>query len=226
MPDMPWQELQDKLSYRFDDAALLKQALSHRSVGAQNNERLEYLGDSILSFVIADELYRLFPSAREGELSRLRSQLVKGDTLAKIAQELDVGASLLLGDGEKKTGGASRESILADSIEALLGAIYLDSGLSEAKRTILHLFSARINELSLSDTRKDSKSKLQELLQAKKLSLPEYEVIQVDGDGHAQVFTVACIVKNTAYKPTATATSRKKAEKLAATQMLEYLTQE
>ncbi|BFM11686.1 ribonuclease III [Simiduia litorea] len=215
--------LQGKLGYHFVDVALLKQALSHRSIGACNNERLEFLGDSILSFVIADELFRLFPGAREGELSRLRSQLVKGDTLANIARELDLGPYLILGDGEKKSGGATRESILADAVEALLGAIYLEAGLPEARSAILRLLASRIGQLSLSDTKKDSKSKLQELLQSKKLPLPEYEVASVEGEGHAQVFTVTCAVQNSSYKASATASSRKKAEKLAALQMLQHL---
>jgi len=221
--ELPIQMLQDKMGYHFDDAALLKQALSHRSIGACNNERLEFLGDSILSFVIADELFRLFPSAREGELSRLRSQLVKGDTLASIAQELNLGVCLILGDGEKKSGGAARESILADAVEALLGAIYLDAGLNATRNTILKLLANRIGQLNLSDTKKDSKSKLQELLQSKKLALPEYEVANIEGEGHAQTFTVTCVVQNTAYKASATASSRKKAEKLAASQMLQHL---
>lgn len=215
--------LQVALGYKFRNDSLLRQALSHRSVGASNNERLEFLGDSILNFIVADLLFQTFPSAKEGELSRLRSQLVKGDTLAKIAKELDLSPVLLLGEGERKSGGCNRESIQADAVEALLGAIYCEVGL-EAVRPVIHrLFSSRMNELSLDDTRKDSKSKLQEWLQGRKLPLPEYIVSDIEGEGHAQVFTISCSIQGTDFSPSASASSRKKAEKMAAKLMLEHL---
>ena len=161
-----------QLGYRFADSQLIEQALTHRSAGGKNNERLEYLGDAILGFVIADALYHHFPDASEGQLSRLRSTLVKRDTLAKVAREFDLGAFLTLGAGELRSGGHARASILADGVEAIFAAIYLDGGYEAVREVILAIFTARIHSLNLEDHQKDPKTRLQELLQAKKLSLP------------------------------------------------------
>lgn len=216
-------ELERALGYQFADQGLLKLALTHRSFGARNNERLEFLGDSLLNYAIADALFKQFPEAREGQLSRLRAQLVRGETLAQIARELGVSVYLTLSDGERKTGGADRDSILADSVEALFGAIYSDAGLDCVLSVIGRLYQSRLAALSLAETPKDSKSRLQELMQGRQLPLPEYQVIDVQGQGHEQVFTVACRVAGLREPVVASATNRKKAEKITAEQALTLL---
>jgi ribonuclease III len=218
--------LGDLLGYHFKDPALLAKALTHRSASAANNERLEYLGDAILDLVIADELFHRFPDASEGELTRMRSALVKGKTLSKIAHELSLGDFLALGSGEIKSGGQHRESILADAVEALLGAIYLESGLEAARSRIGRWFGGRLEAMNLDFDEKDAKTSLQEWLQARGRSLPIYEVISTDGEAHDQVMTVSCSVEGLDVAVTATGGSRKRAEKKAAQLALAKLQQD
>lgn len=223
MLTLKYQRLEQRLGYHFEDQRQLQLALTHRSHGATNNERLEFLGDSILNFIVGEELFKRFPEAREGQLSRLRSQMVKGDTLAELAREFELGECLVLGEGEMKSGGHRRDSILADSVEAIIGAIYLASGLDVCRERVLVWFTPRLNELGLDTSAKDSKSRLQEYLQAQRQPLPEYVVVEVGGEGHAQVFTIECRVV-LAKKPTvATASNRREAEKQAASLMLAHL---
>ena len=217
MTDAELRQLSTSLGYHFKDPALFRKALTHRSAGAANNERLEYLGDAVLDLVIAAELFKRFPSATEGELTRFRSALVKGKTLAKIAHELDLGKAVTLGSGELKSGGRHRESILADVVEALLGAIYLESGLEACERIICRWFGERLDEISLVNEEKDAKTRLQEYLQARGEPLPVYSVISTEGEAHAQTLTIACHVKGLGDPVVASASSRKRAEKKAAT---------
>lgn len=214
------EKLQQRLGYTFKDESLVNLALTHRSKSGSNNERLEFLGDSILNFVIAEELYLRFDQAKEGKLSRLRAQIVKGTTLAEIAREKHLGDFLLLGSGELKSGGFRRESILADSVEALIGAIYLDSGMSEVQAQILDWFGSRLDLLTLSDPIKDPKTRLQEYQQANKLSLPKYEVTKVTGATNKQLFTVTCSVPEYPDEVVATGSSRRSAEQQAAADLL------
>jgi ribonuclease-3 len=213
------------ISYRFSDSALLKLALSHRSSGRDNNERLELLGDSILGFIIAEFLYRQFPEASEGELSRLRAELVKKSTLAEIARELNLGQMLILGEGEKKSGGDNRESILADSLEALVSAIYLDSELYSCRTEVLLWFTSRLKALGSGSNlaSKDAKTRLQEFLQAQRLDLPEYELSALTGKDHEQEFTVKCKISILDSAVTGRGTSRREAEQQAAAAALEKL---
>ncbi len=215
--------LQDQLGYKFKDPALLQTAVTHRSYGAGNNERLEFLGDSILNFTIAEALFKKFPQAPEGDLSRLRALLVKGETLAEIARYLGLGQYLRLGEGELKSGGSERSSILADSVEAIIGAIYLDSGFEIARVCVLGWFSSRLEGISLAAYDKDPKTELQEWLQARKQPLPRYEVVKIEGEAHRQQFTVSCTVSLAQEPEIATAASRRGAEKEAATLMLNRL---
>ncbi len=215
--------LQRLLGYRFNDPQLLLRALSHRSVGSHNNERLEFLGDAVLGFVIAEELYHLHGRAGEGDLSRQRSALVKGDTLAKVAQTIQLGDYLRLGPGELRSGGHTRTSILADALEALFAAIYLDGGLEAARATIRRLLQQRLHTLSSGGTLKDPKTRLQEFLQAQRLSLPSYEVTQIEGEPHRQNFTVRCQIPDLERTTTASGSSRRKAEQAAALALLEQL---
>ncbi|MCU7923667.1 MAG: ribonuclease III [Candidatus Thiodiazotropha sp. (ex Dulcina madagascariensis)] len=211
------------LGYRFNDPRLIEQALTHRSAGGKNNERLEYLGDAILGFVIADALYHHFKQATEGQLSRLRSHLVKRDTLARIAREFNLGDYLNLGQGELRSGGQSRDSILADGVEAILAAIYLDGGYSASREVIQRIFTPRLQGLSLEHHQKDSKTQLQEYLQAKRIGLPGYEIMDVSGNPHDQVFSVLCEVPELEQRTIGQGTSRRKAEQEAASQMLTVL---
>jgi ribonuclease-3 len=217
------QRLEQRLGYHFADQRQLQLALTHRSHGATNNERLEFLGDSILNFIVGEELFKRFPEVREGQLSRLRSQMVKGDTLAELAREFELGECLVLGEGEMKSGGNTRDSILADSVEAIIGAIYLASGLDICRERVLIWFAPRLNELGLNTSAKDSKSRLQEYMQAQRQPLPEYAVVEVGGEGHAQMFTIECRVALTKQPTRATASSRREAEKQAAVLMLAQL---
>lgn len=214
--------LQRTLRYTFSNIALLHEALTHRSVGAHNNERLEYLGDAVLGMLIAEELYKRFPTASEGEMSRMRASLVRGDVLAEIAQSLELGDYLKLGPGELKSGGFRRASILADAFEAILGAIYIDSQLEVCRDFVMHHFATRIASISPGDVLKDPKTRLQEFLQARQMQLPEYSVLSVEGEAHKQRFTVECRVEGV--EPvTATASSRRKAEQSAARAVLKEL---
>lgn len=217
--------LEQKLDYKFLNHSLLDNALTHRSHSGTNNERLEFLGDSILNFIVAELLYLRFPQAPEGDLSRLRAALVRGESLAEIAKDIALGDYLNLGEGELKSGGFRRASILADALEAVIGAIYLDSGLESCKTFICKWFDSRFNDLSLATGEKDPKSQLQEWLQGRRKPLPVYSVTEIGGDSHNQQFTVVCSVSLLADTSTATATSRKAAEKEAALIMLKKLEQ-
>ncbi len=225
MSDLLKQRLQKRLGYEFLDPAQLDLALTHRSHGARNNERLEFLGDSILNFIIGEALFHQFPEAREGQLSRLRSQMVKGETLAALAREFDLGECLRLGEGEMKSGGHRRESILADTVEALIGAIYLESGFETCSARVNAWYQSRLDALSLEQPAKDAKTRLQEFLQAHKLPLPEYDVVEVEGEAHAHQFTIECRVTPIKETVRAQASSRRVAEKQAASEMLEKLQQ-
>lgn len=207
------------IDYRFDDAGLLEQALTHRSFGPPHYERLEFLGDSLLSMVISEQLFNQRPHASEGDLSRLRSRLVRDVTLARVASELHLGDYLRLGVGELKSGGFLRESILADVFEALIGAIYLDGGFTSARRVLRDLFAERLANLPDADSLKDPKTRLQELLQGRGHELPEYRVISESGADHAKYFLVECRAGALAEPVRAEAASRRKAEQAAADEM-------
>ena len=217
------QRLCKRLGYEFKTPSYLKQALMHCSVGAINNERLEFLGDSILSFVIANVLFEKFPDDSEGELSRLRSFLVKGETLAKIAVELELGDYLYLGQGELKSGGFRRASILTDALEAIFAAVFLDGGLAASQQVILNLYQTRLNDQQLHNNLKDAKTQLQEYLQAQKYPLPEYTLTKIDGDEHDQVFHILCEVSGLKISTKGHGANRRKAEQHAAMQLLHAL---
>ncbi len=216
-------ELARNLGYSFQNEGLLQQALTHRSAGGHNNERLEFLGDAILGFVIAEALYHRIPAASEGELSRLRASLVKRETLAEVARGLSLGDYLALGSGELKSGGYRRDSTLADALEAVFGAIYLDSGFPACQTCILHLFRGRLTNLPSAAALKDPKTRLQEYLQSRHLALPEYEVVESRGMDHNRVFRVACRVEEMGITYQASGSSRRRAEQAAAEGMLEKL---
>lgn len=212
-----------KLQYTFNDATLLENALTHRSVSQKNNERLEFLGDSILNFVIASELYDQYPELSEGDLSRLRAMLVNKDFLASLAVHLELGQHLILGVGELKSGGHRRNSILADAVEAILGAIYLDAGFQDCSHVIKTLFYDALRDISNVEHLKDPKTRLQELLQAQKQVLPEYELVQASGKPHNQTFRVICRVDGIDGHYEGTGKSLRKAEQEAAEKMLARL---
>ena len=216
--------LSEKLGYQFKSPQLLEDALSHRSSRGKNNERLEFLGDAILNFVIAAALYNKCPNAREGELSRLRASLVRGETLAELAHEFDLGQYIRLGAGELKSGGSQRNSILADAMEAVVGAIYLDAGMDVCQTCILNWYEQRLENFTELPELKDSKTRLQEYLQANKLPLPSYTILTVEGVAHQQTFKVKCAVLR--FKSTTSigmGTSRRRAEQDAAQIILEQL---
>ena len=223
MSNLKYQRLQDRLGYNFSDIKLLQLALTHRSHGAHNNERLEFLGDSILNFVIGEALFKRFSQAREGQLSRLRAQLVKGETLAEIAREFELGECLILGEGEMKSGGHNRDSILADCVEALIGAIFTETSFDLCRERVLVWYESRLAELQFDSTVKDSKSRLQEYMQAQRKALPIYEVVETLGEAHAHVFTIECRVELLKEPVRAQASNRRDAEKLAASEVLRLL---
>lgn len=217
------QKLQECLGYRFRNGDLLVEALTHRSAQGRNNERLEFLGDSVLNFVIADELFHRCPHESEGTLSRLRATLVNRASLAELARGLLLGGYLRLGSGEIKSGGHRRESILADSLEAVLGAVYLDNGF-EACRALIHaLYQERLEQLPAASDLKDAKTRLQEYLQGRRRPLPIYEVLEVSGKAHDQLFRVECTVAGAGLRAEGAAGSRRQAEQLAAEAMLALL---
>lgn len=209
------------LGYTFQQPALLEEALTHRSASVCNNERLEFLGDALLSLVIAEYLFQRYPKASEGELSRLRASLVKGETLAERARHLKLGEVLRLGQGELKSGGSQRESILSDALEAIFGAAYLDGGLTACRTLILHLYRERLEELASASDLKDPKTRLQEYQQARQQPLPMYNVLEIHGEPHAQSFSVECVVAE--FRAVAVGNSRRKAEQEAARQVLEQM---
>ncbi|MDD2738489.1 MAG: ribonuclease III [Methylomonas lenta] len=215
--------LANKLGLTFNQPQLFKMALTHRSAGAKNNERLEYLGDSILGFVIAESLYKQFPGAGEGVLSRLRASLVNQTSLAELAREHHIGDYLILGSGELKSGGFRRDSILSDAMEAMMGALLLDQGVDSCREWILSLFTRKFAEIKLDSWNKDPKTRLQELMQARKKELPVYELLSMSGADHAQTFEVKCSVPITIETTIGVGISRKKAEQAAAESMLIHL---
>ena len=216
-------KLQKNISYQFSDIELLSKALTHRSVSKQNNERLEFLGDSVLGSIISEELYSRHSNIDEGQLSRLRSHLVRGNTLANLAKKLNISENLRLGQGELKSGGFRRESILADTFEAILGAVFLDSDYLTVKKVVLNLFSDLLNEVKSEESLKDFKTQLQEMLQKKGYDLPKYELLQTKGKDHNAVFYVSCHVEVLKIKVEKNAKSIKRAEQACAQSILEEI---
>ena len=212
------------VDYLFNDADLLQQALTHRSAGRSNYERLEFLGDSILNMVVSSRLFELFPRAPEGDLSRMRARIVRGKTLSEMALRLDLGRHLNLGEGEMKSGGFRRSSILADALEAILGAIYLDGGYDACRKVIEDLCDPLINDLPPAEELKDAKTRLQEWLQARARPLPAYTLLREEGAEHAKKFHVQCGLVDDEARTVATAGSRRKAEQTAADELLKVLT--
>ncbi len=215
--------IESRLNYRFSNKKLLSQALTHRSYSSNHNERLEFLGDAILSYTIAELLFDRFPQCSEGDLSRMRSNLVKGNTLTDIGTELDLGPHLKLGSGEAKSGGRRRASILADAVEALIGAVHLDADIDTAKGLIERFFSLRLSELDPHNPGKDAKTQLQELMQAKKHPLPKYNLKKTSGRAHEQIFEVECRIKTLGAAILGRGGSRREAEQNAAAIVLEQL---
>ncbi len=222
----PLERLLEKLGYRFKRQELLQQALTHRSFGTPHNERLEFLGDSVLNCVIATELYRRFPRLPEGDLSRARAQLVKQDTLHEVAQTLRLGEYIQLGEGELRSGGHRRPSILADAVEAIIGAIYLDKDFVAAADVVVRLYQTLLDAIDPRTLGKDAKTRLQEYLQAHKKPLPIYSVIEVSGEAHAQQFVVDCLLEADDLRVSGTGSSRRQAEQEAAKIAFEKLTQQ
>jgi ribonuclease III len=217
--------LQQRLGYRFGDPGLLERALSHRSLGGRNNERQEFLGDALVNFVIAGALYAAKPTAEEGALSRLRASLVREESLAQLARDLDLGSVIRLGESELKSGGFRRDSILADAFEAVLGAVYLDGGFGAAQAVCERLFAPMLANLPDAESLKDPKTRLQEWLQARSRPLPRYEVLAEDGPAHARRFSVSCSLADVESQTFAEAGSRRVAEQQAAAEMLQSLEQ-
>lgn len=216
------QSLYGNLGYEFKKPTLLELALTHRSAKGEHNERLEFLGDSILSLVIADALYHQFGSVQEGDLSRMRSTLVRGQTLAEIARDFALGDYLRLGPGELKSGGYRRDSILADAVEAIIGAIYLDSDMETCREVVLSWYQKRLDKIKPGVGQKDPKTQLQEYLQGNKKPLPVYSVVEVKGQAHNQEFTICCRIDGFT-DMIAKGTSRRKAEQQAASLVLQQL---
>lgn len=223
MAEAPESAIESALDYRFSNKKLLRQALTHRSYSSHHNERLEFLGDAILSYTIAELLYSRFPQCTEGDLSRMRSNLVKGNTLTDIGTELNLGPHLKLGSGEAKSGGRRRASILADAVEALIGAVHLDSDIDTVKRLIEGFFAARLIELDPRNPGKDAKTRLQELMQSRKHPLPKYDLKKTSGKAHEQIFEVECSVKSLGAPIRGQGGSRREAEQDAAAAVLEQI---
>ncbi|MEZ9566187.1 ribonuclease III [Vibrio artabrorum] len=219
----PIDKLERKIGYQFNDADLIHLALTHRSAAGKHNERLEFLGDSILSFVIADDLYHRFPKVNEGDMSRMRATLVRGHTLAELGREFELGDYLKLGPGELKSGGFRRDSILADAVEAIIGAVYLDSDTEMVRSIILSWYQSRLDAIQPGVSQKDPKTRLQEFLQGRRNPLPVYTVTNIKGEAHNQEFTVECEVAGVDKPVIGKGTSRRKAEQAAAETALEQL---
>lgn len=224
--DWPAAWMHERLGYAPRDAALFRAALTHRSAAGPNNERLEFLGDAVLNLVIAHRLYASFPQASEGDLSRLRARLVSREPLAEVAAGVGLGAMLQLGSGELKSGGFRRQSILADALEALCGAIFLDAGLEALEPVVARLFDARIAALPEPAALKDAKTRLQEYLQSRSLSVPRYAVLGIEGEDHEQIFRVSCEVPALRLRAEGGGSSRRRAEQQAAERMLAELEQQ
>lgn len=222
MKNVELKRLEKRIGYTFTNFALLKQALTHRSALGSHNERLEFLGDSILSYAISTDLYARFPKVDEGDLSRMRATLVCGKMLAEIGREFQLGDCLILGPGELKSGGFRRDSIIADGVEAIIGATFLDSEIDTTKSLILQWFDSRLQSIMPGISQKDPKTQLQERLQSRKQPLPIYEVIEVKGEAHNQRFTMSCSIDGLPLVQ-GQGTSRRKAEQIAAEKMLDFL---
>ena len=212
------------INYNFSDPGLLEKALTHRSVGSGNYERLEFLGDSVLDLVIADRLISLHPKATEGDLSRMRSRLVRAESLREVAASIELGTHLRLGVGERKSGGRRRASILGDALEAILGAIYVDGGYEACRDVILEVFQSSIEALPDAESLKDPKTRLQEYLQGRGRPLPKYDLLEERGADHDKEFSVRCSLKDSEQHAVATGTSRRKAEQAAAQALYEQMT--
>ncbi|HVN36521.1 MAG TPA: ribonuclease III [Casimicrobiaceae bacterium] len=208
--------LADELGFAFRRPELVRQALTHRSYGTPHNERLEFIGDAVLNCVIAEALFERFPASSEGELSRVRASLVNRDTLARLAREISLPSEILLGDGESRSGGADRPSILADALEAVLGAVFLDGGYVAARAAILRVYAAVWSDLDPAALAKDAKTRLQEWLQARRMPVPEYAVTELAGEAHAQTFTVECRIPALGIAAIGSGASRRLAEQAAA----------
>lgn len=222
----PVSQFSNKINYTFRDKSLLETALTHRSLGRHNNERLEYLGDAILGFIIAEVLFQKFPDISEGQLTRLRASLVRKEALAALARKMEIGDFLKLGTGEMRSGGWRRDSTLANAVEAVIGAVYLDSDHTTCREFVLNLYEELLQDLSPDVLNKDPKTELQELLQANKHDLPEYKVIAEEGAAHARTFTVECWIAGLEEPVKATGNSKRNAEQAAAKNALELLQQE
>jgi len=214
------EELTRKLGYQFTNKKLLRMALTHRSRDENNNERLEFLGDAIVNFIIADALYQQFPYAQEGNLSRFRASLINRDTLGNLAREFDLGDYLFLGPGELKSGGKERQSILSCAMEAIIGAIYLDGGFQVVQACVLQWYEDLLKSLSYKTNQKDPKTQLQEYLQSLQMALPLYEVVSITGEPHQQTFVISCRLPETLHEVQGQGTSRRRAEQAAAELML------
>ncbi len=208
--------LERLIDYQFKNQSLLQQALTHRSHGSQNNERLEFLGDGVLNFIIAHQLYQRFSKLSEGDLSRMRAQLVKEPTLGELAVSLNLGDHLRLGEGELKSGGWRRPSVLADALEAIIGAAYLDGGFEAAEQMVIRLFTPLLEKLDPKAIGKDPKSLLQEYLQGRKMELPEYKLVATEGEAHCQTFRVECHIGKLNITTSGEGSSRRAAEQQAA----------
>ncbi len=219
----PLERLSRRIGYRFTDSSLLQAAMTHRSAGSRNNERLEFLGDGALNFVIGEAVFRKRADSPEGDLSRLRASLVREQTLGEIASDLDLGDYLRLGSGEMKSGGFRRPSILADAVEALIGAVYVDGGFDAARALVLRLYEDRLQSLPDADTLKDPKTRLQEYLQSRRMTLPRYSVLKVSGEPHKQNFQVECHVEDAGLTSLGEGASRRRAEQAAAESALHDL---
>ncbi|MDF1684888.1 MAG: ribonuclease III [Legionellaceae bacterium] len=217
------QHLNQQLDYKFKSEAYLKQALTHRSAGTLHNERLEYLGDSVLNFVISNDLYKRYPELTEGELSRLRAHLVKGETLASIARELGLGGMLYLGAGEVKNKGAERKSTLADALEAIFGAVFLDAGFSTCEQVILRVFQKRLKQHTPATNIKDPKTALQEYMQAQKMLLPTYTLTHTEGEDHRKLFYISCTARSLNLTEQGVSKTRRGAEQIAAQALLDKI---
>jgi len=216
-------DLEARIGYRFRDRALLEQALTHRSYGSPHNERLEFLGDSVLGCVIAEALYARFPELTEGPLTRMKAALVCEEALCAVARDLGVGIDLRLGEGERTKATEVRASILADALEALFGAVFVDGGYAAARGLVLAIYADRLACIDPQGLTKDPKTRLQEYLQAQRKSRPEYRVVQTRGAAHRQTFEVECVVVDLDVRATGTGTSRQRAEQNAAAALLESI---
>ena len=223
MPNKHYKHLTKQIGYSFTSEAYLKQALTHRSAGTPHNERLEYLGDSVLNFVISNDLFKRYPDLTEGELSRLRAHLVKGETLASIASELALGEALYMGAGEVKNKGFERKSTLADALEAIFGAVFLDGGFDACEQVILSVFDTRLKQHTAETNTKDPKTELQEYMQAQKMQLPTYTLTHTEGDDHSKLFYITCAASSLNLSEKGVSKTRRGAEQIAALALLGVL---